>query len=385
MSEYQYYEFRAVDVPLTKQQMAELRDCSTRAEISPTGFVNYYNWGDLKGDPDQWMEKYFDAHLYLANWGTRVLKLRLPERLLDPDIADDYCEDEWFSCRTKGDHLIFSFHSEEEDTDWDDEEGWLGALVLLRSDLMQGDYRCLYIGWLLAVQQGQLDDDDTEPPVPAGLGALNAPLETLVEFLRIDRDLVTAAAERSGKKPAGGLASEDISRWVTGLPPEEKDAALIKLLEGDDPHFAVEFRHRALSEIRAEGEAESGPQKDKPRSVGELLARTEVIYQQRRKREAEQHAHDKALREQAEAAERKRYLELLAGKENALWAEVDALIARKHAAPYDEAVRLLKDLRDLSKMQGNASEFKQRMRDLYREHENRTALTKRYDEAKLLD
>ena len=34
MSEYQYYEFRAVDRPLTKQEMGALRAISSRAEIT---------------------------------------------------------------------------------------------------------------------------------------------------------------------------------------------------------------------------------------------------------------------------------------------------------------------------------------------------------------
>ena len=51
MSEYQSYEFIAIDRPLTSKQMAELRVVSTRAEISPTRFWNEYQWGDLKADP----------------------------------------------------------------------------------------------------------------------------------------------------------------------------------------------------------------------------------------------------------------------------------------------------------------------------------------------
>jgi hypothetical protein len=83
MSEYQYYEFRAVDRPLTEDQMAELRSVSSRADITPTSFVNVYNWGDFKGDPYKWMEKYFDAFLYLANWGTRWLMFRISKKLVD--------------------------------------------------------------------------------------------------------------------------------------------------------------------------------------------------------------------------------------------------------------------------------------------------------------
>lgn len=43
MSEYQYYEFQAIDHALTPEEMDELRGYSTRAEITPTRFCNEYN------------------------------------------------------------------------------------------------------------------------------------------------------------------------------------------------------------------------------------------------------------------------------------------------------------------------------------------------------
>ena len=91
MSEYQYYEFQAIDRPLTQSQIRELRSYSTRAAITSTRFANEYHWGDFKGDPRVWIEKYFDAFLYLANWGTRDLMLRLPCRLLEYEVARRYC------------------------------------------------------------------------------------------------------------------------------------------------------------------------------------------------------------------------------------------------------------------------------------------------------
>jgi hypothetical protein len=48
MSEYQYYEFQAIDRRLTEAQMRELRSVSTRACITPTSFVNHYEWGNFK-------------------------------------------------------------------------------------------------------------------------------------------------------------------------------------------------------------------------------------------------------------------------------------------------------------------------------------------------
>jgi hypothetical protein len=51
VSEYQYYDFKAIDHALTKTEMIALRAISTRAVITTTSFTNHYEWGDLKADP----------------------------------------------------------------------------------------------------------------------------------------------------------------------------------------------------------------------------------------------------------------------------------------------------------------------------------------------
>lgn len=71
MSEYQYCEFAAIDRQLT------------RAEITPTGFVNYHEWGDLKADPGTWMRRFFDAFVDGANWCSCRLALRGPLATFD--------------------------------------------------------------------------------------------------------------------------------------------------------------------------------------------------------------------------------------------------------------------------------------------------------------
>jgi hypothetical protein len=42
MSEYQYYEFQALDRPLTAEQISELRAYSSRARITSSSFVNVH-------------------------------------------------------------------------------------------------------------------------------------------------------------------------------------------------------------------------------------------------------------------------------------------------------------------------------------------------------
>ena len=67
MSEYQYFEFQAIDRPLSQTDREALRDLSTRARITATSFTNSYEWGNFKGDPAKLVERWFDLHLYLAN------------------------------------------------------------------------------------------------------------------------------------------------------------------------------------------------------------------------------------------------------------------------------------------------------------------------------
>ena len=88
MSEYQYYEFTAVDKPLNEKDMQALRKLSSRAQITPSCFVNEYNWGDFRGNPLKLVEKYFDAFLYVANWGTRWMMLKVPRNLVDVDLVN---------------------------------------------------------------------------------------------------------------------------------------------------------------------------------------------------------------------------------------------------------------------------------------------------------
>jgi hypothetical protein len=200
VSEYQYFEFQAIDRPLSKKEMAELRSYSTRARITPTSFVNDYSWGNFKGDADVWMDKYFDVFLYIANWGTRILKLRLRDTQLSVKTARLFAVGERAAVRVKNGNVIFSSHSEnEEGEDSVESEGLLASIISVRSELGRGDLRALYLGWLLCAQSGELEPADLSPPVPPGLARLSGSLTSLAGFLRIDSALVRAAAKPVAK------------------------------------------------------------------------------------------------------------------------------------------------------------------------------------------
>ena len=183
MSEYQYYEFLAVDRPLTEREMQELRAVSSRAIITATWFTNHYEWGNFGRSPRLDGEVLRRLPL-LRELGHARAHAAPSRRVLDPATAKRYCRGEAASARVKGEHVILEFLSEDEGSDWfeEDEDGSLSLARPLRAEIASGDLRALYLGWLLCAQAGELDDADEEPPCPPGLGRLSAALEAFVTF-----------------------------------------------------------------------------------------------------------------------------------------------------------------------------------------------------------
>lgn len=240
MSEYQYYEFRAIDRPLTDREMAKLRSCSTRATITRSSFVNEYHWGDLKADPARWVAQYFDAYLYLSSWGTRELALRLPASVLDQATATRYAAgDVARVVGKKGATTILWLAAEVVCQDWDEDETGdprLGSLVPLRTELASGDLRPLYLAWLLNVQYHAVENDTLEPPVPPGLDRLSAAQDALVELFQLSRALVAAAAVNGPRiSTRAGPGRPAMSRALGKWPERDKVALLLRLAQGEDP------------------------------------------------------------------------------------------------------------------------------------------------------
>ena len=379
MSEYQYYEFQAIDRPLSDEEMGELRSYSTRARITRMSFVNDYSWGSFKGDADAWMEKYFDAFLHLTNWGTHIVKLRLPSGLLDLKTAQEYCGGDCASVHEEADKVIVSFISEDEEGgEWVEGEGILDSMIAVRTELARGDLRALYLGWLLLTQAGELGDETPEPPVPPGLGELSASLDSLAEFLRIDGSLLRVAAYASASLKEVEPERDELDAWVAKLPTSEKDELLASLIMNADHAPLTKLLHRFLKQ-RSPGRC---PAPAPRRTVGELRQAAETHAKEKQRVEAEKRAMDKADRERKAAIAREKHLDGLTGSESKLWTEVDSLIATKLPKSYDRAAEVLIDLRALDARAGGGH-FLLRLEALRQAHARKPSFTKRLDRAGL--
>jgi len=378
MSEYQYYEFHAVDHRLDDAALNTLRAISTRARITPTSFVNDYQWGDLKADPRSLTERYFDAFLYTANWGTRRLIFRVPARLLDLRTAEEYCFTDLASAWTNRKNVLVELWRDGDGEDWEDDlgEGRLASIIPVRADLAGGDLRLLYLGWLLSVQSGAVEDDTPEPPVPPGLGRLTGPLSAAADFLRLDPDLVAAAAEASDNTTAGAVPTAELATRVARLPAAQKNDLLVRLLDGDT-HLRTELLRRLT------GPAITPATGDSRRTAAELLDGARRHRQEREHLTAQRHRREQRRREREAAAARENRLNQLAREGEHAWQRVTALVATMKPRDYDTAVHLLGDLRDLASQDGTRQTFDERVLQLRRQYPNRHALLRRLDAADL--
>jgi hypothetical protein len=306
VGEYQYYEFRAIDRPLSDADQRELRTLSSRARITATSFTNHYDWGDFAGDPAKMMQRWFDLHVYKADWGSRRLMMRLPKRLMQPGLADPFLRNaEDATLASHGDNLILDIvlnDLERYDDDYtDDGSRWLARLAPLRADLLGGDPRILYLLWLIAIESEAVDLAELEP-LP-GLGPMNTALKAFVEFAQIDGDLARAAAER----PA------------------------------------------AMIETNSDATAR--------RTAGDLLARATTVREARLKRQSARQA--RALGKQ---------LEPLRQRGEAAWHEVESEIELRNPAGYKKAFDLLRDLKMLAELDGTSSDFSRRLDSIRKRH-----------------
>jgi hypothetical protein len=378
MSEYEYYEFQAVDRPLTEADRTELRALSSRARITSASFTNHYEWGDFRGDPLELMERWFDLHLYFANWGTRRLMMKLPSRLVDRQRLEGMLSKvEWAELKPSHENLILDIVCDDEERQYDlwfegEDSDLLAAIAPLRDDVLGGDLRLFYLLWLAAVELGDIGPDEPEPL--SGIGPLTGALEAFGEFFRIDPDLVAVAAERLGQNVVTSSPPEAKRRVIDRLSDHEKTELLGRAAEGD-PHVATELRSRVrrslVAEVRTVHSAATS------RTAGELLKRTDEVRRERERIEAETAAAAQRRQAEEEAKARRARLDAIMKRGTNVWREVEVEIARRNPKGYDNAIDLLLALKDVAEEAGTAADFMHRLAAIREEHANKMRFVER--------
>ncbi len=372
MSEYQYFEWQTIDRTLTPEEQAAVNRLSSHIDVTSSGARVTYQWGDFKHDPKQVLAKYFDAHLYLANWGSRRLMFRFPNGLLDTEAVLGYCVEDFITLKTMGGYQVLNIAlDEEEGGGWVQGEGELATFARLRDDLLQGDYRLLYLAWLKAIDLSRPADDDPdelndvlEPPVPMGLKHLPAALGRFVNVFEVDPLLVEAGAETSPDPEAAPEA--DYGALISCLSREECEDFLIRMAKGETG-VALALRKRLMTFVQ-----KTLPPAPRRRTIQQLFER------------ARQLEKEEALRRKAEAQRRHAAeMKALAKNEVEAWQQVEELILLSNAKGYDGATEKLGKLKQLAEFQGTPRAFDERMQSLRERFKTRRSLMERWQKKRL--
>lgn len=256
MSEYQYLEFLAVDRPLTARELDHLRGISTRAQITPVSFINEYSWGGLKADPRDFMRRFFDVHVFIANWGDAIFMVRLPREAIDQKTLKAFCTSPHLEFEKLQEHWLLTWSlGETEDYDRfgyvDEGPGLMTRLAPLREELLRGDLRSLYIGWLRAVTTEETDPDGLEPFVLQRLDKLTAAQQALAEFIEVDIDLLAGVGSGSQENHTDAADDAALDAWLDKFPKTEVRGYLRQMLDGQGASAkrALKLRHAAWQSV----------------------------------------------------------------------------------------------------------------------------------------
>ncbi len=252
MSEFQLYEFRRIDTPLSKKEKEEVNSWSSRTEATDWEARFTYAYSDFRQDEEKALIDYFDAMYYMANWGALRLMFKFPKELVDLKHLqkyDSFNDDEFGTSlkiyQQKKWVIIDIYSHEEERGFWiDEDDSYLDQFLSLRNDILQQDYRLLFSVWLQIIAEkyemlkfdpnAKLNLPKSIPAnfIPPNLKKANSALSSFNKLFEFKQDWIKTARRFS---PSIDVKKVQID-WLPGiqsLSSKQKDAYLLRLVEGD--------------------------------------------------------------------------------------------------------------------------------------------------------
>ena len=179
------------------------------------------------------------------------------------------------------------------------------------------------------------------------------------------------------------LFGRPVRQWIRSLTVAEKESLLLRVVQGDEPNP----RRSLMRSFK--GAAQGPPTK---RTAGDATSRRTVAeiaetWQQRvrakQRRLAEQAEKERERQARAEAKARKKHLDDIASRADAVWRQVSAWIAKRTPKGYDRAVELLVDLQDAAADANRTDEFSTRLQALRNSHASKPSLIRQLEQAGL--
>lgn len=373
MSEYQYYEFATIDGPISDEGLRYARGCSSRANVSRVRWQNTYTFGDFHGSVDTLL-KYYDAHFYIANWGTVRLGLAFPKGALPLAAIQPYLRkgkrfESTLTVKDIGNrHIVWWERNEEDGWAWTEGEGLIDQLITVREELMRGDYRALFLGWLADFNpdesQNPEDGSLVMPPIPAGIAQLSPAQAALFKQFPVNVDALAVAAELSQASMPDRIPMAAV---LEQLCVSEMRSLLAQVAEGGGAGAMADLNRRTYPPVKI-------PAGQAMRCV-DFAAKALEIRKVRLKKEAEA----AAAKRWREAGARMEHLASILQRADALWQGLDPLMDQKIASAYDLVADQLRELRDAYDQAANLGGFQKRLAEFRLRYSNRPAMLRRIE------
>jgi hypothetical protein len=224
--------------------------------VSRFRWKNTYHFGDFHGSVETLL-KYYDAHFYTANWGTVSLGLAFPKSAINRSAIRPYLrggeqQEDTLTFKTTGDRCIIWWERYEEEV-WNEVEGegFIDRLIGIREELLRGDYRALFLGWLADFDPEEWQDPGDKavllPPIPNGLDQLSDSLEALIDQFPVDRDALDVAAKLVQGAPPDRIP---IASALEKLSVSQMRALLARVAEGGGPGVMTELNRLTYPKVQ---------------------------------------------------------------------------------------------------------------------------------------
>ena len=347
MSEYQCYQFDAIDRILTPAQRREVGELSSHISVSASSAMVEYHYSDFKHDPIKVLKRYFDLYSYESNWGVQRLVFRFNKSAIDLETISRFELDEWLAVAVEENQVLIDCYLDENydhelNYDYDgsgfaDFHSSRSYFVSFYQDIIGGDYRSLCLWWLKAAELSGAEETGETVMIPDGLGDLQDVHWTLIRFLGLDDDLLVAAQSNSRKMKN---KSRSQGSEIVQLLPLLSEVEYRKYLEKFLCQNPSSVRAELVNKLRKKGKlATPQAEKDGAQVVrfSDLVETANRITQERQRQEEEERRRRK-----------EEYVQELRIHQERMWNKVTEFIERKKTKYYEYAILTLSALKFLA-------------------------------------
>lgn len=382
MNELEIHRFRTVERDLTAAEQKEIDTWSSRFSPTATGVDYVYEYGSFRKEREEVFIKYFDAMLFADRWNTTQLMFRFPANLVNWEELTAFTnviELKHLDFRKEGDFVIMDLQLSEEEgyREWMIAENYsLDPILRLREEIINGDYRTLYLAWLVIEEWRHLyeeegwyevegEEDRILPPVPANLKHLHSAHQDLIRMFGLNEHLVSAAATVS----FDSLQEPAYQQLIDDLPLDEKNNFLWQLAKGEK-RLTLKLRRR-LEEL-SDDNKNLAYGKSLDWEVLKQRAEEEKLAAEKAKKEAERQAHIKKMKE-------------LQPQQEKFWKQIPEEFSRQIASSYDRGTDLLVDLKAVAIFENKLAAFEKRKTTVLAPFLKSAALKRRLKEHQLIE